>query len=408
MNKTLYCAAFLIVLTASFQTGCRKKAPEAGTVAVSTATVSGIQEAPPAQADPITQGLWWLYHQQYAKAREVFSSVAQADPQDPAGPFYKTATDWWELAQDFDLKMPAVEKRFAADAEETVKRAQAILKKSTGNKRRSAEAHLYWGGAQGLQGRWLVTQSQWMKAYSAGKEGHKHLKKALDIDPSLHDANLGLGIYDYYTDILPGFMGALSKLVMRGDRKRGMQELHAAMEKGGHSRVEASIFLIEIYSHEEKQPEKALALAEQLRQEFPQSPAMNLSVILMLNQLRRWTEMGKEAEDFLKKAEAQTPFYTQKEAIPGRYFAGLAAFMGRRDFHRARELLNPLIQEAPNSRSRWITFALLRRGQSYDAQGERAKAKADYRKVLARPDVWKSHEDAKRYLEKPFKLKPAA
>jgi predicted Zn-dependent protease len=261
---------------------------------------------------------------------------------------------------------------------------------------------LYWGGAQGLKGRWLVTQKAWMNAYSAGKEGHRHLEKALKLDPALHDADLGLGIYDYYTAVLPGFMGALSKMIMHGDRKRGLQELETAIHKGPHSRVEAMVFLIEIYANEEHQPAKALPLAHQLRQEFPQSAAMQTSEILVLNQLHRWSDAEKEAQDMLDKAMQKKNYYTEKDADIGRYLVGLAALMGDHDLKKCRAMLNPLIEKADHSPSRWITFALLRRGQSYDADHDRAKAKADYERVLARPDVWDSHAEATRFLAKAF------
>jgi hypothetical protein len=404
MRNLAYCQrGWMVVLTLAAGAGCHKKQiplhPSRPSSSPSGVAVKNT-EGPP-KGDAIAQGLWWLYHLQYAHARQIFSQAARENPADPAGSFYKTATDWWELAQDFDLKLPDVERRFFADAKETVERAQAAVKKQASTQK-IAEAHLYWGGAQGLKGRWLVTQKEWMKAYSAGKEGHNHLEKALTLDPSLHDADLGLGIYDYYTDVLPGFMGALSKFIMRGNRRRGIQELETAIHKGPHSRVEAMVFLIEIYGNEEHQPAKALPLAHQLRLEFPQSAAMQIGEILVLNELRRWKEAETQAQDLLDKATQKKNYYGEKDADTGRYLVGLAALMGDHDLKKCRAMMNPLIEKAAQSPSRWITFAFLRRGQSYDANRERAKAKADYERVLSRADVWNSHAEARHFLEKAF------
>src|SRR4051812_12755178 len=58
----------------------------------------------PSSGDEISQGLWWLYHLDYERAHSLFATYAQNHSSDPAGYFYMTATDWWQLAQQFDMK----------------------------------------------------------------------------------------------------------------------------------------------------------------------------------------------------------------------------------------------------------------------------------------------------------------
>ena len=134
-----------------------------------------------------------------------------------------------------------------------------------------ALAYLYEGGAEGLKGRWLVTQKVWVKAYFRGKSGNHFLRKAVELDPELYDAYMGLGIYDYFTDTLPGVQGVLAYLFIHGDKDHGLKELQLAIDKGQRARVEAMVFLTEIYMAEEKTPEKAFPLAEALHKEFPRA-----------------------------------------------------------------------------------------------------------------------------------------
>jgi hypothetical protein len=107
----------------------------------------------------------------------------------------------------------------------------------------------------------------------------------------------------------------------------------------------------------------------------------------------------------LDKATQKQNYYNQKDGDTGRYLIGLAALMGDHNLKKCRDTMDPLIAQAANSRSRWVTFALLRRGQSFDVEGDAVKAKADYERVLARPDVWDSHQEAQNYEEHPFKFK---
>ena len=83
---------------------------------------------------------------------------------------------------------------------------------------------------------------------------------------------MGLGIYDYFTDTLSGVQAVLAYLLIHGDKARGLQELQTAIDKSEHARVEAEMFLIEIYTSEENTPEKALPLAPRFTKNFLHKP----------------------------------------------------------------------------------------------------------------------------------------
>jgi 23S rRNA A1618 N6-methylase RlmF len=51
-----------------------------------------------------------------------------------------------------------------------------------------------------------------------------------------------------------------------------------------------------------------------------------------------------------------------------------------------------------------VTRARLRHAQALDLAGRRDEAVTQYKAVLARPNVYDSHEDARRGLKEPYKL----
>ncbi len=358
-------------------------------------------EAPP-EGDKISQGLWWLYQLQYEQAHQLFEDYTKENPKDPSGYFYKTATDWWQLAQEFDYPLPEIQARLEADYQETIKVAKALMSSAEDSKTK-AQACLYWGGAEGLKGRWLVTQKQYVDAYFLGKRGNKLLKKALRYDPELYDAYMGLGIYDYFTDTLSGVVRMLASLLIHGDRERGLQELQLAIEKGTHARVEAMIFLIEIYTFEENQPDQALPMTIELYKQFPQSPAMHLAYIMALYSMKNWKEMTPEAQKYLDRSEKETPYYSKKGIRPALYCLAMSALLGDRKPEKSMKYLQRIFDGGEDA-SRWVTFAYLRRGQIHDLRKERNLALADYKIVLNRPDFWGSRDEAKRSLTQPFSL----
>ena len=263
-----------------------------------------------------------------------------------------------------------------------------------------ARALLFWGGAEGLKGRLLVTQKAWVKAYFRGKNGNGLLRQAIELDPELNDAYMGLGIYDYFTDTLSGVQGVLAYLLIHGDKARGLKELQWAIDKGGHARVEAMMFLVEIYTSEENTPDKALPIARKLRKEFPQSAVMHLTEITVLYAMKKWPEMMEEAEVFLERSEKGIPYYTSDGIRPARYCLGVGALYGRHDAALAGAYMNQLLKSVDSSR--WVTYAYLRRGQIHDLEGDRQSALRDYQTVLSRADFWGSQKEAESYIKTPL------
>lgn len=360
---------------------------------------------PPA-TDPLALGLWWLYHSQFEKSYAAFDAYTNAHPQDPAGFFYKSAVSWWHLAQDLEYDLPEVRARFDQDLDRTIALAQARLHDARDSKSR-AQALLYQGGAEGLRGRWLVTQREWISAYFAGKRGYGHLREAVKLDPELYDAYLGLGIYDYFTDTLGGVQAVLAALFIRGDKERGLQQLRVAVEKAPHARIEALFFLVEILAFEENQPVQALPLTRQLREELPLSPAAHLAEITTLfnhalyNDPAQWETVLKESEDFLRRSEQETPWHKKDGIWPALYCIGNAHLYGRGSLEDAERYFAQILRDSPQE-SRWRSFSLIRMGQIADLRGQRKTAIDGYRQVLARPEFWGSHHEARLYLKKPF------
>ena len=68
----------------------------------------------------------------------------------------------------------------------------------------------------------------------------------------------------------------------------------------------------------------------------------------------------------------------------------------------AKELLATATMQG--AESSMATRARLRAAQALDVAGKRDDAVTQYKAVLARPNVFDSHEDAKRGLKEPYKL----
>jgi predicted Zn-dependent protease len=86
---------------------------------------------------------------------------------------------------------------------------------------------------------------------------------------------LGIGIYNYFVDTLPGIVKFLSMFIglPGGSRTEGLQQLQLCAIKGELGRAEAKFYLAKDYTRaSEMQYEKSLRLFGELQAEFPHNP----------------------------------------------------------------------------------------------------------------------------------------
>jgi hypothetical protein len=84
-----------------------------------------------------------------------------------------------------------------------------------------------------------------------------------------------------------------------------------------------------------------------------------------------------------------------------RYSYGDALFVAGHTERAAKEFL--AAAAAPGAEPTLVTRSRLRAAQALDLAGQRDEALAQYKAVLARPNVFDSHEEARRGLKEPFK-----
>ncbi len=346
----------------------------------------------------IHNGLYDLYNLNYADAKKKFQRLKELFPSHPIGAYALTTAYWWELTNDYDEENDLMEKFFLESVDETIDISKSAIKQ----KDLDGMAHMCLGGAFGLKSRWQAIQGHWFRAYRNGKKAFKAQKKAIKINPRMYDAYLGVGIFHYYTATLPGIIKLLAKLIFNGNKEQGLQEIHLAMEKGQFSRTASKLFLIGIYLNIEKEPLKALALVNQGRQEFPESPFFHFLKILVLENAQQWDNMRLEARHYLEQIDKNAPYYSQKHIHRG-YYALANSYLGEGRAKEALPLYHRTITDVKFD-DRWISLTHLNRGKTYDILNEREKALHDYRTVLKRRNVWGLHGKAKKLIKKQYVL----
>jgi tetratricopeptide (TPR) repeat protein len=175
---------------------------------------------------------------------------------------------WWQIRIDPENR--ALDATFLT----TVNRAIAEAERLRTAEPQRAEAWFYLGAAYGVRAQFRVHRTDRMAAARDGKRIKESLQRALALDPSMHDAEFGIGMYRYYADIAPAVFRFLRWLLLMpgGDREDGLRQLERASTLGMLLRGEAQYQIHVLYLWYEKRWTEALAIVKRLQERYPHNP----------------------------------------------------------------------------------------------------------------------------------------
>ncbi len=357
-----------------------------------------------------------LYNMELAAARDVFTELERRAPLSPAGPYYRATTLWMEeftqrggmtgatfrTGQYWSWKKtpPAadLDRAFKRSIEDAVSRADALLSKDPVD----PEGLYFRGSAEGLLGAYLASvEYSYYGAYQAGKKAKDYHERLLRMDPSYADACLLPGIFEYTLATLPRSLRILGFVIgIRGSKEKGISLVERAVAHGERTRWVARLSL-SVMRQREKRYLSSLEVLRELEREFPRNPflPMERGSIHLLR--KDWASARRAFEEVLAKRTEGSESFRLLE--PSLVFVRLGeSRLFAKDYAGAALELERALQ-TPGTPD-WVRAQVfLRRGMTSDAQGLRAAAESDYRRVIRLDTDPQTSRLAKQYLEKPYK-----
>jgi len=346
----------------------------------------------------ISEGIEEVFAGRFPRALEICDQIVAMDPDSPVGHFYRGATYWWMYL--IDPEDEEVGRHVEENLRLAIERGNARLKTDPDD----VEALFYLGGAYGFRARYRILETRWWGAAWDGKKAKELLEKVSALRPDWIDANLGLGMYNYYVDVLPKYFQILRVVafIPAGDRDKGLRQLRLAMREGTYTRSEAQFFLLDIMKDHEKDYVTALQLTRDLARRYPENPFFPLmKVLIFVNHLGRWREAIAALEDLLARLDGSSFLFADDVRVRARYYLAKAHFF-RGDNARALAEFESLVADDPDGPEWVVAWTHLRMGQIHDMEGRREAARTHYRRVLKMKAYGKTHGAAKRWMREPF------
>lgn len=316
-----------------------------------------------------------------ARFADARAQMARACPPAPheACLALETAATWWEIQLDPNSRaLDARLERAAATAIEATQRW-------TAREPDRAEAWFYAAGAHASLVQWRVLRRQRLAAARDGKKIIDALERAVALDPTLHDAYFGIGLYHYYADVAPAALKALRWLLLLpgGDRTRGLEEILRARTQGALLRGEADYQLHRLYLWYEKQPDRALDLLQALDARYPSNPLFLQRIAEVQRDYKKDHAASVAAwQMLLDRSAARLVEMATPSGVRARIGAA-ESLVALSQPDRAIAMLTPVIEHAPVAPYGAAALAQLALGRAYERRGDHAHARAAFRAAIA-------------------------
>jgi hypothetical protein len=376
------------------------------------------------------EGFEALFNLDYEGARRRFNEMTRAFPDHPAGYQFLAVGIWLKTLNEsrrlqaslynqegfYKEKDDAVDPKVSAEFRELTRKAKELSQARLRQNPKDVEALYYLGGVEGLKAAWGgMVERSFMSALRNGSDSVDHHRDVLKLDPNYTDAKVTIGMYDYVVGTLPPLVKLGATFIgVRGSKKRGLAEMEEVARSGRWARDDAKSLLIALLKREGRFRD-AYVYASELAAKYPRNYLFKMEAAdALVSQAEAERATNPEAakkteaeafavfESLLASAQHPAPGAPRPPLDLVRYDYGDALLVAGQAERAAKELL--AAAAAPGAESSLVTRARLRAAQALDVAGKREEAVTQYKAVLARPNVFDSHEDAKRGLKEPYKL----
>ena len=373
-------------------------------------------------------GLDALYNIDYDKAERDFKEIVKLIPNHPGGYQLLAARVWIKTLYESrrlqgslyssetfyssgdDKVDPKIITEFRNFTREAKRLAEAKLKQDPKN----IEARDFLANTEGLKAAFEeAVERRHFAALRDGNDAVNHHREVLKLDPKYIDAQITIGLYEYTVGSLPLGIKILAGVTgFRGSKKRGLALLEQVAKEGRWAQDDAKTVLILLYRREKRFAD-VLKLARELSAKYPRNYLLRLETADALVSI---AGVKRKENDVAGAAQAEKEaFATFDEILRDRNMRDAAAraldlihfkygeVLMTAGYHdrAAKEFL--AATKVDRGEAGLITMAHLYAGRSFDVAGKRDEAVAQYKEVLARPNVYDAHDEAKKGLRHAYK-----
>ena len=377
-------------------------------------------------------GLDALYNIDYDKAQRDFKEIVQLFPNHPGGYQLLAARVWIKTLYEsrrlqaslyssesfYSNGDDKVDPKIVAEFRNLARQARRLAEAKLKQEPKNIEALDFLANTEGLKASFEeAVERRHFAALRDGNDAVNHHREVLKLDPKYIDAQITIGLYEYVVGSLPLPVKIIAGATgFRGSKKRGLAMLEQVAKEGRWAQDDAKTVLVLLYRREKRFAD-VLKLTRELSAKYPRNYLLRLetadALVSLAGVKRKENEVAgavlaeKEAfatfDELLRDRNVRNTAAHALDLIHFKY--GEVLMMAGYHDRAAKEFLSAT--KVDRAEAGLITMAHLYAARSYDAAGKRAEALAQYKVVLARPNVYDAHDEAKKGLRQAYKSEQA-
>jgi tetratricopeptide (TPR) repeat protein len=354
----------------------------------------------------LRQGIDKTFNLESQSANSYFQKAVELDRDNPTGYAFMALAHLFFYEMSFEPKdREKNQEAMLRYVSETFSKGEKRIKKDS----KDSQAYFAVGLAKIAKIRWAISQKKYVVIAQETSNVWDYLEKAKEEDPQMYDINFPMGLLHYHLDHLSGLTRALSSvLITPGDHQKGLQELELAAQKGDLLKELAQAELASVYINFEKQPDRALPIARELKAKFPHNYNFSFQLANTLSDLHRFEEAFSTARGIEKSIQSGTPPFVPQ--LQPRYDQLMGRiFFSKGEYAKATEYFNRALTDTSPYNARVRAWSFVRLGMIQDAYKERERAEEFYSNALeVEGGEGAAQVEARKYLKTPYvpQLKP--
>jgi tetratricopeptide (TPR) repeat protein len=335
----------------------------------------------------IDKGIKYLYHVKFDSAKIQFDEFIEQNPVAPEGYFFNAMLEWWKI--NLDKNNESNDENFYNKVSKVLEVCDNILDKKNNDFR----ATFYKGGVLGYRGMLKSVRESWLKAAEDGREALNLLEKASEMQPNNKDAQLGIGIYNFFAEYIPDKYPVTKPLMLifpKGDKIKGLMQIKETATNSRFAKTEANYILSYLYLNYDKNFIEALNYSKKLFDEFSENAVFEKYVYTNYVGLARFDDAINGWKNILAKCESKLTGYDNKYIYrEANYYISISLFNLKRIeeaemyLKNCEDVINELDKDGTSS---YTANTYLLYGYFYDKKGDHNKAIYYYDKVLSMKD----------------------
>jgi tetratricopeptide (TPR) repeat protein len=317
------------------------------------------------------EGKQHIYRMEFEKAQDAFVKSQEAYPDYPHGYVYQAyiTSLFFALDQSNDSLARALD--------EQLKHSIDIAKDYKDRFHDSAGSYFHLALANSIKALYHIVDRNYFKGYWYGRKAKGDLNKVIELDSTYYDAYLGLGMFHYYADLLPGFLKFVAGILgFDGDRLKGKSEIYRTAQKGHFFKIESEFLYHSIDYFLEGNKEKAFQSLQKMYQRYPTNQGLGIMLAYHYRRTGFIQQCIKMCEKLLRQGDVDLPQITIFK-----YYNLAVCYYDLNTFDRADSLFTVMDTSSTRKSLYYQAAIAYYKGHLADLRFDREQAVEYYQKI---------------------------